>query len=91
MTRLHVPLVRCADHAGDLGKERLIVGDFASYTVSDDMDPPVPTQLNVTQRDDGRMQFVSTRRGIGKDNAQDPFDLTDVQKARMRPAQSGQK
>ena len=47
------------------------------------MDPPVATTLEVTQLADGRMQYVSTETGIGKDNAQDPADLTDVQKSRM--------
>jgi len=56
---------------------------MSSYSLSTDMDPPVPTELSVTELDDGRMQFVSTEVGIGNDNAQDPDDLSDVQKARM--------
>ena len=66
--------------------ERLRASGQAYYLTSDDLadaDGPVPTQLDITTLDDGRVQFTSTEKGIGKDNAADPDDLTELQKSRM--------
>ena len=71
------------DNGGTTSRERLRVGGFSSYATSAELDPPVATQLGVSTLDDGRAQFYSTEKGVGGDNAQDPDDLTDLQKSRM--------
>ena len=58
------------------------VSNFSSYMTSQELNG-IPTQLEVTELDDGRMQFVSTEAGTGTDNAQDPYQLTDLQRSRM--------
>ena len=71
------------DNAGELLRERLRVGGMEEYRTSVDLDPPIETQLEVEELDDGRVQFYSTERGVGGDNAQDPDELTDLQQSRM--------
>ena len=39
--------------------------------------------IAISTLDDNRTQFVASTRGYGGDNAQDPDDLTDLQKSRM--------
>ena len=64
-------------------REVVTVGGMTSWEISDNFDPPVTTQLSYESRKGGSMEFKSTTRGIGADNAQDPDDLTDLQKSRM--------
>ena len=63
--------------------EVVTVNRMSSWEVSDDFDPPVPTQLLIENRKGGSKEFRSSQRGVGGDNAQDPDDLTDLQKSRM--------
>ena len=56
---------------------------MVSYLTSTEMDYSVPTELNITHLDDGRVSFTSTIKGSGKDNAQDPDALSYRQQARM--------
>ena len=65
------------------GVERLVAAGMTQYKVSTSFDPPVATQLDITEFSDGSVQFAGTEAGVGGDNAQDPNDLTDLQKARM--------
>ena len=78
------------DNAGTTLRERLRVGsppqgnltDFVTSNDDPEMETNLPTQLGITQLDDGRYQFLSTEAGVGGDNAQDPEDLTDLQQQR---------
>ena len=78
------------DNAGTTLRERLrvgnpTVGELVDFVTSDDdpdMETNLPTQLAVSQLSDGRYQFLSSERGVGGDNAQDPDDLTDLQQTR---------
>ena len=72
--------------SGTNDNERLRASGQAYYLTSDDLadaDGPVPTQLDIVTLSDGRVQFTSTEKGVGKDNAADPDDLTVQQKSRM--------
>ena len=72
--------------SGNDDRERLRASGYSEYLTSEDLadaDGPVPTQLDITALDDGRVQFTSTEKGIGKDNAADPDNLSDLQKSRM--------
>ena len=40
-------------------------------------------ELNISLLSDGRTQFHGTTLGTGNDNADDPANMTDTQKARM--------
>ena len=71
------------DPTKDWCEERLTVHDPASYSTSETDDPPVATQLVTTPLNNGEsIRFDSTEAGVGADNAQDPDDLTDLQKSR---------
>lgn len=64
--------------------ERLRLSGFYDFVTSEDLDVgAVPTELDISTLDDNRTQFVASTRGYGGDNAQDPDDLTDLQKSRM--------
>ena len=72
--------------SGNNDRERLRAAGYSEYLTSEslsDADGPVPTQLDIVDLDDGRTQFTSTEKGIGKDNAADPDNLTELQKSRM--------
>ena len=71
---------------GNSDRERLRAAGQSEFLTSEDLadaDGPVPTQLDIETLDDGRVQFTSTEKGTGKDNAADPDDLSALQKSRM--------
>jgi len=78
------------DNAGSQMVERLTASGMVAWRTSTEMsdrfNPPIPTQLVVTESEGGgvtNVSFTSSEKGVGNDNAVDPDNLTDLQVSRM--------
>ena len=74
-----------AGQATTVARERIRAGNLSQYKTSEDLTPPVATEVEITQLADGRTQFYSTTQGTGFDNARNPNNLTPLQQSRLRP------